>query len=161
LISSIDNTDKLIASQIWKIFQESYAIEAAILKATDFPPLKRTVENIMSSTNLFYGIYVNEEMSSVIEIKTSKTFIHIQSLVVKPKYFRRGLAGQLMNFILNTIQSTTYIVETGHENTPAKNLYLKLGFYEVQQWNTDHGIRKVRFKKTSTSTNKESQNLTS
>jgi len=38
-------------------------------------------------------------------------------------------------------------VETGLKNEPTTQLYLKLGFREVYQYDTDHGVRKVRFEK--------------
>ena len=39
------------------------------------------------------------------------------------------------------------MVETGVENEPAILLYKKFGFKEVKQWDTDHGIRKIRLER--------------
>ena len=64
-----------------------------------------------------------------------------------PNYFRQGIAGVLMKFVLKTFKSNLLVVETGLENGPATNLYEKLGFIEVHQWDRNHGIRKIRFEK--------------
>lgn len=40
-----------------------------------------------------------------------------------------------------------FTVETGIDNQPAIKLYESFGFQELEQWDTNHGIRKVRFEK--------------
>ena len=50
-------------------------------------------------------------------------------------------------FVLDTYASAVFTVETGIDNHPAINLYVSLGFVEQDQWDTNHGVRKVRFKK--------------
>jgi hypothetical protein len=37
-------------------------------------------------------------------------------------------------------------VETGLANGPATALYQAFGFKVVRQWDTDHGVRKIRFR---------------
>lgn len=67
--------------------------------------------------------------------------------MVDPRFFRQGIANKLMEFTLNTFNSNLFVVETGLENEPASKLYKKFGFVEVKQWDTDHGIKKVKFEK--------------
>jgi hypothetical protein len=50
-----------------------------------------------------------------------------------------------MNYILQNFSSKTFTVETGLENIPASKLYTSFNFKEVKQWDTDHGVRKIRF----------------
>ena len=52
-----------------------------------------------------------------------------------------------MKFVLDTYKSMIFTVETGVDNHPAIKLYISLGFEEQSQWDTNHGVRKVRFKK--------------
>ena len=73
--------------------------------------------------------------------------LDINSLVVNPKFFRRGIARKLIEFVFNTFDSNLFVVETGLANGPATKLYKKFGFIEVKQWDTDHGIRKIKFEK--------------
>ena len=50
-----------------------------------------------------------------------------------------------MEFVFNTYDSNLFVVETGLDNGPATALYKKFNFKEVKQWDTDHGIRKIKF----------------
>ena len=147
MIVKIDNKRNAIAKEIRNIFQSSYAIEAEMLKAIDFPPLKRTISQFLNSNSEFYAYYLNQNIAGVIEIENNQDLTHIQSLVVYPKYFRKGIGRKLVQFVLDTYKSIIFIVETGVDNHPAIQLYTSLGFEEQDQWNTNHGVRKVRFKK--------------
>jgi ribosomal protein S18 acetylase RimI-like enzyme len=147
MITKLQNKDLETAHKIHTVFQASYAIEAKLLNANDFPPLKRTLENFIASNTDFFGYLKHEEIAAVIEIATSTDYTHIQSLVVHPDFFRQGIAHKLMDFIFNTYDSKLFIVETGVDNGPASELYKKLGFIEVKQWDTPFGIRKIRFEK--------------
>jgi ribosomal protein S18 acetylase RimI-like enzyme len=86
-------------------------------------------------------------LAAVVEIDTNNNYILIRSLVVHPDFFRQGIAGKLLTFVFETFQSNLFVVETGLENGPATELYEKFGFVEVHQWDTNHGIRKIKFEK--------------
>ena len=147
MIIKFDQTIDKNAQQIWSIFQEAYIIEAEMLKAINFPPLNRTVSQFVMSTTKFYAFYEKESICGMIEIDHNDSLTHIQSLVVYPKYFRKGIARKLVSFILSAFDSQIFTVETGLENIPAIQLYKSFDFEEKEQWNTNHGIIKVRFKK--------------
>ena len=147
MIIKINNKRNKIAKEIRDIFQSSYAVEAEMLKAVDFPPLKRTVSQFLNSSSEFYAYYLIKNIAGVIEIENQKNLIHIQSLVVYPKYFRNGIGRKLVQFILDTYKSKIFTVETGIDNHPAIKLYKSVGFQEQKQWDTNHGVRKVRFEK--------------
>lgn len=145
MIQKLQNNDVETAKKIFYVFQVSYAIEAKLLKAIDFPPLKRTLENYVISTTSFFGYFKNQDLAGVIEISSKTKFTHINSLVVDPKFFRQGIARKLMEFVFDTYDSSLFTVETGLENIPATALYKSFGFKEVKQYDTDHGVRKIRF----------------
>ena len=147
MIIKINNKENKIAQEIRAIFQASYTVEAEILKAIDFPPLKRTLSQFLKSNSEFYAYYLNQNIAGLIEIDNNQDSTHIQSLVVYPKYFRKGIGRKLVQFVLDTYKSIIFTVETGVNNHPAIKLYISLGFEEQNQWDTDHGVRKVRFKK--------------
>lgn len=148
MIEKLQNSDIEVSKKIYSIFQLSYAVEAELLDSTNFPPLKRPLESYLKSGNMFFGYHEKTELAGVIEIELTDEFIDINSLVVNPKYFRRGIARKLLEFIFNKFDSQSFIVETGVNNEPATELYKKLGFKEIEQWDTDFGIRKVKFRKT-------------
>ena len=147
MIIKINNKENKIAEEIRAIFQASYTVEAKMLKAVDFPPLKRTVSEFLNSNSEFYAYYLIKNIAGVIEIENNNDLTHIQSLVVYPKYFRNGIGSKLVQFILNTYKSKIFTVETGIDNHPAIKLYKSFGFQEQEQWDTNHGVRKVRFEK--------------
>ena len=147
MIIKINNKKNKIAEEIRAIFQVSYTVEADILKAVDFPPLKRTVSQFLNSNSEFYAYYLIKNIAGVIEIENNENLTHIQSLVVYPKYFRNGIGSKLVQFILDTYKEKIFTVETGIDNHPAIKLYKSFGFQEQEQWDTNHGVRKVRFEK--------------
>lgn len=147
MIKKLDHKNNDVAREIREVFQVSYAVEAKLLKAKDFPPLKRTLAGFLESNNEFFGCFLNNELAAVMEIDKKKDSVHIQSLVVKPNFFRKGIGRKLVNFAFSKYQKQLLTVETGLENGPATALYLKTGFSKVREYDTDHGIRKVRFEK--------------
>ena len=147
MIIKINNKENKIAEEIRAIFQASYTVEAKMLKAIDFPPLKRTVSQFLKSDSEFYAYYLMKNIAGIIEIENQKNLTHIQSLVVYPKYFRNGIGRKLVQFILDNYKSKIFTVETGIDNHPAIKLYKSFGFQEQKQWDTNHGVRKVRFEK--------------
>jgi ribosomal protein S18 acetylase RimI-like enzyme len=147
MIQRLQNNKIEISKKIRAVFQVSYKVEAKLLKATNFPPLKRPLEDYVISKNMFFGYLKNEELFGVIEIDHNNSYTLIRSLVVDPLFFRQGIARKLMEFTFNNFDSNLFVVETGVENVPASKLYMKFGFIEVNQWNTDHGIRKIKFEK--------------
>lgn len=144
MIQKLNHRDLKKAKMIYDLRQVSYAVEAELLKAEDFPPLKRTVEEIRTSDTAFYALYRNNEPAAIVEIKDEKDWTHTCSLVVHPEYFRQGLGRELMSFVLETSDSKRFTVETGLDNKPAIRLYEKLGFREVGQYDTPFGVRKIK-----------------
>ena len=147
MIEKLQNRDLEVSKNIRSVFQVSYAVEAKLLNAIDFPPLKRNLESYITSDNEFFGYITNNVLAGIIEIKHHNSFTHIQSLVVDPLFFRQGVAQELMTFVLNSHNVKPFIVETGVKNLPAIKLYKKFNFIEIKQWDTDHGVRKIRFER--------------
>ncbi|HNP18606.1 MAG TPA: N-acetyltransferase [Fulvivirga sp.] len=145
MISILNHKIAPIANQIYEVFQVSYAVEAQLLKATDFPPLKRTANAIQQSSTMFYGYKVKDSLAAVMEIESKESGIHICSLVVSPTYFRQGIGRKLVSFAKEIGQAKTITVETGLANGPAISLYKNAGFVESKQYLTDVGIWKIAF----------------
>ena len=147
MIKKLNNSDVGVSNKIYAIFQASYKVEAELLKVIDFPPLKRTSQEISNSSNDFYAYYLEDNIAGVIEVDKNRIqSTHIQSLVVSPEYFRKGIGKKLVRFVLDNYTSRLFTVETGEDNEPAINLYKTFNFQEEKNWDTDHGVRKVGFK---------------
>ena len=147
MIEKLQNNKIEVSNQIHSTFQLSYAVEAKLLDATDFPPLKRRLDSYLKSDNVFFGYLENKELAGIIEIEYNANCTDINSLVVNPLFFRRGIARKLLEFVFSRFDSKLFIVETGVNNKPATELYKKLGFKEIKQWDTDFGIRKILFER--------------
>tara|TARA_R110002167_G_scaffold58047_16_gene164816 strand:+ start:449 stop:898 length:450 start_codon:yes stop_codon:yes gene_type:complete len=147
MVQRLDHYNRAISEKIHTVFQASYAVEAKLLDAIEFPPLQRSIDHLVQSQTEFYGIGKADGLSAVIEIKVKVDSVHIQSLVVDPDYFRRGMAKMLVAFVLQTHTTNSFTVETGVANLPAIALYKSFAFVETHQYDTDHGIRKVHFVK--------------
>lgn len=147
MIEKLQNKDIKIAEKIRSVFQVYYKVEAKLLNAIDFPPLKRPIEEYVNCNNQFFGFLKDNELAAVVEIIHNEKYTHIRSLVVDPAFFKQGIASKLMEFVLDTFDSSLYVVETGVDNGPASALYKKFHFKEVKQWETDHGIRKIKFER--------------
>ena len=143
MIFSLQNKSVSVAEKLFSIWQESYSIEAELLKINNFPPLNRTVKDFVDSSTCFYAYQKETAFNAVIEIRDNDGVLHIQSLVVQPSQFRTGLASKMIAFVLRENMECNFTVETGCDNLPAINLYLKFGFVETGQHETDHGVRKI------------------
>ncbi|KAG1647361.1 Sialate O-acetylesterase [Nymphon striatum] len=89
MIQLLNHKDYEVTRKIRAIFQVSYAVEADILKAIEFPPLKRNLSEFLKCETDFYSFSMEGLMAAVIEIKNNIEAIHIQSLVVDPYFFRQ------------------------------------------------------------------------
>lgn len=145
MIKLLAHTDPSKAKLIYQVFQVSYAVEAGLLRSDDFPPLKRTVNDIQQSTTAFYGYWKHEKLTAVIEIRSNQIKTHICSLTVDPDYFRQGIAVELLEFAIKSYPSALYTVETGLGNAPAVSLYENFGFIRQKTYIADAGIEKVAF----------------
>jgi len=143
MITKLENSNKIISDIIYTIFQNAYKIEGQLIGTLNFPPLLRSVKDIVNSKNDFYGFSDNNSIAAIIEIVIKDKHIDIHSLTVDPKYFRKGIADKLISYILDTFEFTEVTVETAIVNMPAINLYKKHGFVEFKRWTPSHGIEKL------------------
>ena len=116
MIKKLDNRDIQVAKDIRAVFQASYKVEAELLKAKDFPPLKRPLEKFTHTATVFFGYLKDHELAGIIEIEHCEDYTDINSLVVDPKYFRQGIAKALIEFIFRNYNSDLFTVETGLAN---------------------------------------------
>ena len=91
MIKKLDHTNQAIATKMRIVFQESYAIEAKLLNAINFPPLQRPLESYIKSTTIFFGYHIKDKIVGIIEVSSNEKTTHINSLVVSPHFFRQGI----------------------------------------------------------------------
>jgi ribosomal protein S18 acetylase RimI-like enzyme len=147
VINKLDHTSRVISQQIFSVFQRSYKIEAALIGVDHFPPLSRTVNDIENADSCFYGFFANDKLAAVIEISIEASTVQKQldicSLTVDPAFFRKGIAGKLLQHVMGVKGISLFTVETAVVNLPAIRLYQKHGFVEFKRWIPSHGIEKL------------------
>lgn len=146
--SVLDHTRPDIAAEIHRVMMAAYQIEAGLLGVSDFFPLRRTVDQVLSASSLFFGVSADDRLAAVAEIETEAEPVNIAALVVSPDHFRKGLATSLLRSILSLYRDRDLIVSTGILNRPALLLYDKLGFRECRRWSTSDGIPMITLLRT-------------
>ncbi len=144
MIELLEHTSENVANQIYGVFQRSYKVEAGLVGVEDFPPLRRSARDIQSSPNKFLGLWIGVNLVAIVEYSDWEADLSIDSLVVHPQFFRRGLASQLLKSLLAKNQWQSAYVETASANLPAIVLYQKFGFSQSKRWTTADGIDKVQ-----------------
>ena len=147
MISLINHKQHENAQNIRRVFQVSYKVEAELLGASNFPPLSRPLDAFYNCPNDFVGYFVELKLVAVVEMKHEAAHMHIQSLVVDPNYFRRGIASKLIDFVLNHYEVNMFTVETGKDNGPARKLYEGFGFELQKTYTAAENILKVRYQR--------------
>jgi ribosomal protein S18 acetylase RimI-like enzyme len=143
-IVQLDHASLEVADAIRAVMFKAYSVEAAILDAVDFMPLRRTTAEIVDAQACFLGVWVDRDLAAVAELEeTSPGLCQISSLVVDPTHFREGLAAALVRQIIETHPSDDLEVSTGSGNLPALRLYAAHGFRESSRWTSLDGIGMV------------------
>ena len=143
-INPLAHHEPFIAEEIRLLMFASYQVEADLLGAADFFPLSRTAHHIATAEVLFWGIYEEGVLAAVLELEDlDPTHAHINSLVVHPAHFRRGMASALLQQIIHQRPTQRLTVSTGVLNHPALALYAAQGFAVERHWATPDGIAMV------------------
>ena len=151
-IAPLDLKNQQIRSRLHDVFLRSYQVEADLLQAKDFPPLRRTAEQLPVDGREFVGYWDEPSqdaeldqrvLAAALELSCANDQLDICSLVVHPDFFRRGIASRLIAHVLTGYSWRRAVVETATANQPAVKLYQKFGFRETRRWMTDFGIEKL------------------
>jgi len=80
-------------------------------------------------------------MIKKLDIKDVETAVH-------PNFFRKGIAGRLLNFVEGLDDNINKVVVcTGKKNKPAVNLYTKNGYQKIKDIEIGEGIYMTEFEK--------------
>ena len=140
----LDHRASDVAVAIHKVLQRAYRVEGNLLGLDDFPPLRRTSEQITASAGVFWGGFVDAALVAVAEVRLdTHATLHIDSLCVDPASARRGYGRQLMHHVLAAYTYAEAWVDTAEANVPAIRLYQQLGFMIARRWATPEGIPMV------------------
>lgn len=134
MIRALSLQDDDTLEQLWRLQHVAYRLEAEKIGFDKIPPLMDTMDTLRACGEQFYGT-VNEdgEIIGAIATETEQPgSLTISRMMVHPAHFRKGIAGSLIEHILEMHRDVPlFIVSTGTLNTPAVSLYQKYGFRPV------------------------------
>jgi ribosomal protein S18 acetylase RimI-like enzyme len=122
------------ATKIHALQMAAYTQEAELLEVKHFPPLERSLEDVLDSDEVFLGVLLDETLVGCIAYEILPEGWLISSLVVSPQHQRLGIARALVNAVLDLGQGKSITVATGAKNTPALGLYHSVGFAEYNRF---------------------------
>jgi ribosomal protein S18 acetylase RimI-like enzyme len=135
------------ALRVLELQRVSYQIEADLI-GSSIPPLRETLEELQSCGEVFHGWFEASRLLGFISHKLEEHVLDIHRVAVHPDGFRRGIARQLLEFVLKLEPNATRaIVQTGSLNVPACKLYLSFGFEILERKEVAPGLELTLFTK--------------
>ncbi|SDN91459.1 Ribosomal protein S18 acetylase RimI [Psychrobacillus sp. OK028] len=134
MIQLINHYEEKVAECILSIQLPAYKVEADLIEFDGIPRLLDTVEDIKNSNELFLGKLEGSKLVGFISVgfisyEDTSELIDICRLVVDPNHFRKGIASELLNYLLTVIANDKkVVVSTGAKNVPAIMLYERYNF---------------------------------
>jgi ribosomal protein S18 acetylase RimI-like enzyme len=149
VIEFVDIALQSEAVRVLELQRVSYQIEADLIGSSLIPPLRETLPELQSCGEVFHGWFESSRLLGFISHKLKDHVLDIHRVAVHPDGFRRGIARQLLEFVLNLEPSATRaIVQTGSLNIPACKLYLSFGFEILERKEVAPGLELTLFSKT-------------
>ena len=143
----LNMTDFMVAQRVLEIQKLAYRIEADLIGFEGIPPLHETLADLQQSAETFAGYYVDDVLAGVLSYTLINTTLDIGRLVVHPDYFRQGIGRSLVEFAETVSGIEQVIVSTGALNTPACQLYERLGYQLLEEVKLVEGLVIARYKK--------------
>lgn len=132
MIQLVNHKDEMVAESILSIQLPAYKVEADLIGFDGIPQLLDTVEDIKNSKELFLGKLDGSKLVGFLSYEDTEELIDICRLVVDPNHFRKGIASELIDYLLS-IQTNgkKVVVSTGAKNVPAITLYERHNFKKI------------------------------
>lgn len=114
------------ATRLLQLQHDAYASEAALIEDDRIPPLHESERDLVSAQLLWIATFNAELVVGAVGYTISNDVVHIDRLMIDPKYHRQGLGRALVTTIV--ARADQAVVSTGTKNTPARKLYESLDF---------------------------------
>jgi ribosomal protein S18 acetylase RimI-like enzyme len=145
-LERLDLTQRRVASAVLELQRRAYRIEAELIGSDEIPPLSETLEELQASGETFLGAYLEGSLVGTISWRVDAGVLDLHRLVVDPSRFRAGIGAALVRAALAAEpEAERAIVQTGSANEPAKRLYRREGFEEIDEVEVAPGLRVTRF----------------
>lgn len=147
-IHLIDVSERTNASLVFHLQQLSYLEESKIIEYPNLPPLLESIDDLMTSKETFIGFYQDAQLLGVISCLVRHDTLEIGRLIVRPRFFRKGIAKELLKYI-ESFQTQIRIlkVSTAQKNLPAIKLYQNQGYHQKNVEQLHDGLMIVHLEK--------------
>jgi GNAT superfamily N-acetyltransferase len=133
------------AAAVLGLQRTAYAVEAEIVGHEGIPPLTESLEQLRQAGLTWLGTTVEGQLVAALAYsRPDPGLLDIERLVVHLDHFRRGHARALLAAMP---PSPVTVVSTGRDNTPARTLYLGLGFRPIEDAEVVPGLWVTRFRR--------------
>ena len=145
-VELLDITDRWIAEQIWALQHLAYAVEARIIGLTNLSPLTDTIVSLQGCKDLFYGIIIEDQLIGVLSAVQSDDKMTINRVMVRPNYYRQGIAYELLRHIEFQHRGVRmFLVNVNSHNMPAISLYESLCYHSISERTISEGMKLVEY----------------
>jgi ribosomal protein S18 acetylase RimI-like enzyme len=149
-ITKLNLQDDSIVNELWGLQHKAYRLEAELIGFREIPPLLETRDMLRRSDEVFYGCLDDsgDLLGAVAALEESPGKLTITRLMVEPDYFRKGVAGTLLEYMFEHYNGMEqFIVSTGKLNNPAVALYTKYGFVAAGLEEVAPGVELIEFQR--------------
>ncbi|GAA4232397.1 GNAT superfamily N-acetyltransferase [Streptosporangium album] len=144
-ITDINPDNGALGRDLLAIQHAAYAVEAKIIGDDRIPPLHETLEELCAERLTWLGAFDGDRLVGAVAWSETAQAVDIDRLVVDPGAHRRGIGGALVREVMARAGDRQIIVATGKANVPARTLYERLGFGEVEDVEVIPGLWITRY----------------
>lgn len=131
-ITTIDpSVDRDLADRLLAVQRAAYLVEATLIGDDRIPALHEDVGELCAASLTWLGAYDSSRLIGAVAWVEDADEVDIDRLIVDPAMHRRGAGRLLVQAVLHRAGSRRTIVSTGQDNLPARMLYRKIGFHQV------------------------------
>ena len=142
----VDHRDHRMASAIVAVQRASYAVEARLIGFDGIPAMHESAADVMTLDLTILAVIEHGQPVAILGYSRDGDRVEIDRLAVHPDHFRRGLARRLIQSLHEREAVVARVeVSTGCANEPAKALYRRMGYREVDNVALPEGVVITRF----------------
>jgi len=133
--------------RLMRLQRLAYGREARLIEYGAIPALRDTAASLRGSGESFYALFRGRKPLGMISVHRHDARAEICRLVVRPRYWGRGIASRLLEHVQRVLPGETLEVATAAANHPALELYRRHGFREGSRCTTSDGLGLVALRR--------------
>jgi ribosomal protein S18 acetylase RimI-like enzyme len=133
-------TDTALAAELVALQRVAYAVEERLIGHPI--PMAYDPDAVTAAGLVWWGCRDPQggRVLGAVSLRETAELINVESLVVAPCAFRRGIGSALVATVLAEAAGRRVTVATGRDNAPARALYERAGFTVVDHAEVEPGL---------------------